>query len=151
MRNTLGVGDSDGRQMGFVPLTCEWGRDGAASVVVAALEDAGFHPEIECDPRGWMHFYGWPFGSASPVTIWVPSSERDDAAAFLEADCNPEPGPEVHPYTFGELVWGYRRWIYVAWLLNLVSFFAVVVGLEAAWNAVTRNDPLVTEDEPAHA
>jgi hypothetical protein len=67
----------------FVPLTEVKPQDGLASVVVASLEDAGFHPVLDCDPRGWMHFYSWPRGSVGLVTIWIPEVEFTEAASFL--------------------------------------------------------------------
>lgn len=69
--------------MSYVPLTDVWARNGLAAVVFGSLVDAGFHPLTECDLHGWMHYYKWPLGSERPLTIWVPESERDEAAAFL--------------------------------------------------------------------
>jgi hypothetical protein len=131
----------------FVPLTQVWGRDGAASVALAALEDAGFHPVIECDSRGWMHFYGWPFGSSSPITIWIPDLEHDDAMAYLDAGSQPSPGPDVYPASLAELVWGYRRWVYVAWLFDMVGLFAVILGMEALFRALTGGVASELSDE----
>ena len=123
--------------MAFVPLTQEWGRDGAASVILAALEDAGFHPAMECDPRGWMHFYSWPFGSCAPITLWIPDAEHEDARAFLAAECEPSWDAVDVGTTFSGLVLGYRRWLYVAWFFQVVVFAALLVGIQAFGNSLS--------------
>lgn len=90
--------------VGYIPLTRVWGQNGLAAVTFASLEDAGFHPLTDCDLRGWMHYFGWPLGSQRPVTIWVPDTERDEAARFLDAPVRPawpaepfEPGFSTRP------------------------------------------------------
>jgi hypothetical protein len=85
-------------------------------VVVAALQDAGFHPEIECDPRGWMHFYGWPLASNAPTLIWIPSVEADEASGFLQAPSEPSWDVSTHSGGFAAVVSRWRRWLYALWL-----------------------------------
>jgi hypothetical protein len=51
----------------------------------AALRSAGFEVVVECDLRGWMYWYK-PFMSlAWPITIWIPSTQHDDALAYIGA------------------------------------------------------------------
>ena len=90
-------------------------------MVFASLQDAGFHPETECDLRGWMHFYRWPQGSQRPVTIWVPESEHTDALDFLAAPF------EVAPPSLDEADEGFwadirdhQRGYYVGWLALVI-------------------------------
>lgn len=116
-----------------VPLTEVWARDGLASVTVASLEDAGFHPVLECDPRGWMHYYSWPLGSQRPVTIWIPESEHADALDYMSraTELPWEDGDDVD--WFVAAVSHGRRWIYLGWLFNLVfGAPAVLAGLGLA-------------------
>jgi hypothetical protein len=123
---------------GFVALRSVWSRDGEASVVFGALEDAGFHPMLECDPRGWMHFYGWPFGSSRPTTIFVPHDEHDEASRFLDAACEPMPlndgGASEGYYS---AVHDYRRWVYAGWLLEVPGLLALIVGLIGVTRAIS--------------
>jgi len=118
--------------MGYVRLTDLWAQDGLASVEVAALEDAGFHPVIECDPRGPMHFYGWPLGSMRATTIWVPSSELEAARDFRSAPWEslvPVPG---EPRGLWGAVSRQRSLIYALWLAPT----AVSLGIVSATLAV---------------
>jgi hypothetical protein len=148
MRTTLGVAVVlaartwviTGEYVDFVPLTKEWGRDGALSVVLSVLEDAGFHPAIDCDPRGWMHFYGWPFGAQDRITVWIPHLEHMDALAFLAAGCEPSWSEVEEGDSFAGLVLINRRWLYIAWLFEVISFAAVLTGIQALAHALTRHD-----------
>ena len=110
------------------PLARFWPRDYEAAIVVAALEDAGFHPMIECDPRGWMHFYGWPFGAIAPTLVWIPASEADDALGFLRAPCEQscEAGPPLTGFAAG--ISRARRAIYGLWLGSLVLAYLLDAG-----------------------
>ena len=108
--------------MDYVPLTAIWPRNGLLSVIVSSLEDAGFSPVIECDPRGWMHFYSWPMGSSGPVTVWIPGGERDEAAAFLASPIEESWGAEeVCADSLWWLAFRYRRGFFVFWLLFIVT------------------------------
>jgi len=69
----------------FVPLTRLWGANGAAAVTFGSLVDAGFHPVVEYDLLGPMHFWHWPLGSQAPLVIWVHPSELEEARAFMDA------------------------------------------------------------------
>ena len=123
----------------FVPLTRAWGHDGSASVLMAALEDAGFHPAMDCDPRGWMHFSGWPFGSPLPITLWIPASEAEEAAAFLSAECAPSWELEVDDASMAGLVRAYRPWLYAAWLFNAIAVVGLLIGVRSL-GRLSRND-----------
>jgi hypothetical protein len=125
--------------MAFVRLTDAWGYDGTAPVMVAALEDAGFHPAIDCDPRGWMHFYGWPFGAPVPMTIWIPDVELQDALGFLAAPCEPSSDSADPGDGFSALVRAYRRWIYLAWLFGVLGPVGVVIAIAALVNFGMRS------------
>ncbi len=115
--------------MDYVPLTDVWPQDGLLSVILAALEDAAFHPVIECDQRGWMHFYSWPRGSSRPVTVWIPEAELLDATTFLgAAPTLPWEPSDDQPGNFWAGVSTHRRLIYAGWLLEsagLVPFAAL--------------------------
>lgn len=118
-----------------VPLTRMWARDGLASVILASLQDAGFHATIDCDPRGPMHFYGWPLGSAGPMTIWIAESEYDEALEFIGCACELpwEDGDE----DLGRFVTATsrgRRLIYLGWLVG--DLFGGATGLLAALGLV---------------
>jgi len=118
--------------MGYVRLTDLWAQDGLASVEVAALEDAGFHPVIECDPRGPMHFYGWPLGSMRATTIWVPASELALAREFRDAPWESlVPAPDESRGLWG-LMSRRRSRIYALWLAPT----AVSLGVASATLAV---------------
>lgn len=110
--------------MRYVPLGDFWPAHGLASVVCACLQDAGFHPALDCDPRGWMHFRGWPLGSHRPLTLWIPDSELDDASAFLQAPFELEGPEEPEPAGFWWQVRRYRSLVFVVWLLVLLTYGA---------------------------
>ena len=117
--------------MRYVPLTHAWGADGCASVLFAALEDAGFHPVIETDPRGPMHYYGWPLGSSDRITIWIPQEELEDGRAFLAAaqEITIEPAEVLEGFSGRGR--SNRRWIFLGWLLGVAEITALFVG--AVW------------------
>lgn len=120
--------------MDYVRLTDVWPQNGLLSVILAALEDAAFHPVIECDQRGWMHFYLWPRGSSQPVTVWIPEAESMEATAFLEAaSALPWEPSEDQPSNFWAGVSTHRRLIYAAWLLEAAGFGPLIAL--AAWYA----------------
>lgn len=104
----------------FVPLQTSWPTNGMASVVVACLEDAGFHPVIECDPRGWLQFRGWPLGSQRPVTIWVPHDEFGEASAFLDAPFDALESEPEHGGGFWRTIADHRKLIFLAWLASMI-------------------------------
>ena len=122
-----------GAQLEYVPLTDVWPQHGLVSIVVAALEDAGFHPEIECDPRGWMHFYSWPQGSLGTVTVWIPEAESADAAAFLRApaDVTPESDDGETGFFWAPISRG-RRLVYLGWLVGYQWGLQGILGV-LAW------------------
>ncbi len=125
-------------ESGYTALCAAWSRDGQASVTFAALQDAGFHPLLECDPRGPMHFYSWPMGSCQQTTIYIPIEERDEALCFLDTD--PEPldldgADESESYY--SAVHEYRRWVYAGWLLQALAAVALFVGLVGVARALT--------------
>ena len=117
--------------MGYVRLTDLWAQNGVLSVEVAALEDAGFHPVIECDPRGPMHFYGWPLGSMRATTIWIPESELQPAREFRGALW------ESHVPVSGESrgLWGLasrqRGLMYALWLAPTAVYFGIAFAILA--------------------
>ena len=100
----------------YRPLVRIWSRDYEAAVVVAAPQDAGFHPEIECDPRGWMHFYGWPFGGSAPTQIWIPCVEAEEASGFLQAPSEPSWAVDARVTGIAAGISHWRRWLYALWL-----------------------------------
>ena len=108
--------------MRYVPLEDLWPIHGLVSVVLACLQDAGFHPVIECDSRGWLHFRGWPLGSQRPVTIWIPQAERDEALAFLSSPFELEELDESRSTGFWSLLSRNRPLVFVAWGLMLFCF-----------------------------
>jgi len=119
-------------ELPYVALRSIWSRDGEVQVVIGALEDAGFHPVIECDPRGWMHYYGWPFGSSRPTTIFMPRAEIAEASAFLEAEVEPpQDEDDASADGYYSTIHGARRWIYLGWLLQLEGLVAAIVVLVA--------------------
>jgi len=136
-----------GERVGYVQLTEVWARDGEAAVLLGALEDGGFHPVIECDPLGPFHMYGWPFGSASPIVVWVPEVECLEAQGFLSAECEPSWDEVVIGDTFAGLVLTYRRWIYLAWLLGATPWAALFLGVWALLNSPSAGSA-VTEGGP---
>jgi len=139
------VDDSAERGDEWVPLTREWGRDYALSVVIALLQNAGFHPMIDCDPRGGMHYYGWPFASQYQTVVWVPESEVDEARAFLEADCEPSWG-ELEPGAgFYALASDWRPWLYLAWIFDVVGFGGFMVAGQAVANSLAARSPKAAE------
>lgn len=105
--------------MEFVPLARRWGQHGDLSVFVTLLEDAGFHPVVECDPRGWMHYYSWPFGSSRPVLVWIPCSELEESLAFLQAPVEAQRFEPVQaPPSFWGLMHTYKRLAYAGWAIG---------------------------------
>jgi hypothetical protein len=114
------------------PLIEVWARNGMASVTLGSLEDAGFHPVIEWDPRGPMHFYGWPLGSSRPLIIWIPAAELEEARSFLAAPCEPSWQPELASPSFARGIRRRRRVIYGVWLasegLGLLAAIASTAG-----------------------
>jgi hypothetical protein len=133
--------------MTFVRLTDAWAYDGTAPVTLAALEDAGFHPALDCDPRGWMHFYGWPFGSPCPVTVWIPETEYQDAVEFLAAPCEPAQGESGVTDSFAGSIHTYRRWIYGVWLLGTIGPVGLLVGIIALASLSVRSRPAAGGNE----
>jgi hypothetical protein len=130
-----------GDAVSFVPLTDVAPQDGLASVVVASLEDAGFHPLLDCDPRGWMHYYEWPRGAFGLLTIWIPAEERADAAAFLAAasELPAEPGPE--PSRFSLAFSAGRRFVYTGWLFGAFLGISGLLAPLAGLFALTETEP----------
>jgi hypothetical protein len=122
-------GVSRGLCMDYMPLTEVWARNGLASVLVASLEAGGFRPVTEWDPRGPMHFYGWPLGSSAPVTVWIPAEELEQARAYLSAPAElpwEADGPVVN---FWGGVQAWRRGIYGVWLAtNAVELLSAAGG-----------------------
>lgn len=104
--------------MQYVPLTSLWATHGLAAVTVAALQDAGFSPIIECDPRGWLHFYGWPLGSQRPITVWIPAPEHNAAVEFLAVPVSTAEDAEPGEATFWSGIHANRNWLYLLWLVN---------------------------------
>lgn len=105
----------------FVPLIDIWPAHGLASVTVALLEDASFHPLMDCDPRGWHHFRGWPLGAERPVTIYIPASEREEALAFMNAPAEvSSASPTLAASGFWAVTAANRTWMFGAWLFLLL-------------------------------
>ena len=111
--------------MEYVALTDVWAYNGLASIVVASLEDAGFHPVTEWGPFGPMHFYAWPLGSSRPTTIWIPASELREAQGYIRASCEPSWESVDQPASLWTVVSKRRRLIYALWL--------VPTALEVTW------------------
>jgi hypothetical protein len=119
--------------MQYVPLTQVWAQNGLAAIVVGSLEDASFHPVTESDPRGPMQFYGWPLGSCWPVTIWVPSSELDEARSFLVAYVEPSWEPVQATGTGWSWASRKRRLLYSLWLAEIALGYALEVLLAGSF------------------
>ena len=114
--------------MEYVALTDVWAQNGLASIVVASLEDAGFHPATEWGPFGPMHFYGWPRGSSGPMTIWIPASELRDALDYIGAFVEPSWESASQAASLWTVVSERRRLIYALWLAPAVLEFTLELG-----------------------
>ena len=127
----------------YVPLTNVQPQNGLLSVMLGALENAGFHPLIECDPRGWMYFYGWPLGSWRTVTVWIPQGESADATAFLAApSVLPWEPSDDEPGNWWAGISSHRRLIYASWLIGEAGAGSSLVVVACLYAVADRPDTI---------
>jgi hypothetical protein len=82
-----------------------------------------------------MHFYGWPFGSACPVTIFVPLSESAEAMVFLEAPCTPNWEQEEAGPGFAGMMSRWRVRLLAMWLAYELLAYGLG-ALVALWSVI---------------
>jgi len=110
------------------PVLCRvWARNYEAGVIVSVLRDAGIDAMLDCDPRGPMYYYYFPFGSSAPAPIYVPADQTELARELLGAELIDNPWLEEEPFAFDSArarIDRRRHVVFTAWLLS--SFFGAI-------------------------
>ena len=125
--------ETDNRE-GTWPVLCRiWARDYEAQIVVSMLQDAGIDAMLDCDPRGPMYFYYFPFGSAAPTPIYVPEGQIELARELMKAQLVDDPWLDADISTFESMsaqTERRRRAVFTVWLLSsAVGIIALLFGL----------------------